>query len=310
MSKPATQQQSHSRDVALAAIAQAHRQIGHAAGQLARVDESAFTSQKEKKAASHPPNEQPRSTEPGRGSSRGRLVLRSLMGLLAVACIGVAAFAWPSLRGQAALEPISTSLVSTEQKRLAAQPVRSNVGPAAKTDAGLAQPPSQTQAQATPQRAAPIATTAAPLDLAQSIQKIASELENLEQGIDQLKTGQAQMVHDNRELAEHLKATQEMARHNADLAEDLKAAQARMARDNVNFADQLRASQEQMANLAEQLKASQEQIARLVAASEQKQRPRTLASSPLPIANSTRKPVPPSPHVRVQTQDPKHSQQQ
>jgi hypothetical protein len=60
-----------------------------------------------------------------------------------------------------------------------------------------------------------------------------------------------------------------------------------------------------MANIAEQLKQSQEQIARLVA-SEQKQRPRTLASSPLPIANSTRKPVPkrPSPRVRVQTQDP------
>jgi septal ring factor EnvC (AmiA/AmiB activator) len=143
-------------------------------------------------------------------------------------------------------------------------------------------------------------------DLAQSIQKIARELEVVEQGIDQLKTGQAQMVHDNGELAEHLKATQEMARHNADLAEDLKAAQAKMARDTVNFADQLRASQEQMANLAVQLKASQEQIARLVAASEQKQRPRTLASSPLPIANSTRKPVPPL--VRVQTQGPKHSQ--
>jgi len=304
MSIPATQQQSHSRDIALAAIAQAHKQIGHAVGQLAQVDETAFKSEKEKKATPHPPNKQPRSAELGRRSSRGRLVLRSLIGLLAVACIGVTAFAWPSLRGQAAPEPISTSSAS---KILAAQPVRSNLDAAAKTDR-LAQPPSQ--AQATPQRTVPVAPIAAPIapDLAQSIQKIARELENVEQGIDQLKTGQAQIVHDNGELAEHLKATQEMARHNADLAEDLKAAQAKMARDNVNFANQLRASQEQMANLAEQLKASQEQIARLVATSEQKQRPRTLASSPLPIANSTRKPVPPSSHVRVQTQDPKHSQ--
>jgi len=122
-------------------------------------------------------------------------------------------------------------------------------------------------------------------DLAQSIQMITRELANVEQGIDQLKTGQAQMVRDNAELAEHLKATQEMARNNADLAEQLKA------------------SHEQMANIAEQLKQSQEQIARLVA-SGQNQRPRTLASSP--TANSTRKLVPtrPSPRVRVQTQDP------
>jgi ABC-type transporter Mla subunit MlaD len=124
-------------------------------------------------------------------------------------------------------------------------------------------------------------------DLAQSIQMITRELANVEQGIDQLKTGQAQMVRDNAELAEHLKATQEMARNNADLAEQLKA------------------SHEQMATIAEQLKQNQEQIARLVA-SGQKQRPRTLASSPLPIANSMRKLVPtrPSPRVRVQTQDP------
>src|SRR5229473_5008296 len=121
MSFPATHQQSHSRDVALAAIAQAHRQIGHAVGQLAQVDETAFTSEKEKKATPYSPNEQPRSAEPGRGSLRGMLLLPSLMGLLAVACIGVAAFAWPSLRGQAAPESISTSSESTVKKRLAAQ---------------------------------------------------------------------------------------------------------------------------------------------------------------------------------------------
>src|SRR5450631_946991 len=270
-------QQSHLRDVALAAIAQAHRQMG-AGENLVQVDETTFKLEEEKIATRHPSDEQP--SEPGRRSSRGRLVLWSLMGLLAVACIG--AFAWPSPHGQAAPEPISTSSVSIEKKE---PPAPSNAG--AKTDAGL--PQRSSQAQATLQRAAPVAPTAALMapDLAQSIQMITRELANVEQGIDQLKTGQAQMVRDNAELAERLKATQEMARNNAELAEQLKA------------------SHEQMANIAEQLKQSQEQITRLVA-SGQKQPPRTLASSPLPIANSTRKLVPtrPSPRVRVQTQDP------
>jgi hypothetical protein len=282
MIMPATPQQSHSRDAALAAIAQAHRQMG-AGENLVQVDETASKLEDEKIATRHPSDEQP-SAEPGRGSSRSRLVLWSLMGLLAVACIGVAAFAWPSPHGQAAPEPISTSSVSIEKKE---PPAPSNAGVAAKTDAGL--PQRSSQAQTTLQRAAPEAPTAAPMapDLAQSIQMITRELANLEQGIDQLKTGQAQMVRDNAELAEHLKATQEMVRNNADLA------------------DQLKASHEQMATIAEQLKQSQEQIARLVA-SGQNQRPRTLASSPLPTANSTRKLVPkrPSPRVRVQTQDP------
>jgi hypothetical protein len=275
-------QQSHLRDVALAAIAQAHRQIG-AGENLVQVDETALKLEEDKIATRHPSDEQARFAEPGRGSSRGRLVLRSLIGLLAVACIGVVAFAWPSPDGQAAPEPISTASVSIEKKELPAAP--SNAGVAAKTDAGL--PQRSSQAQTTLQRAAPEAPTAAPMapDLAQSIEMITRELANVEQGIDQLKTGQAQMVRDNAELAEHLTATQEMVRNNADLAEQLKA------------------SHEQMANIAEQLKQSQEQIARLVA-SGQNQRPRTLASSP--TTNSTRKLVPkrPSPRVRVQTQDP------
>jgi hypothetical protein len=309
MSTTATPQQSHSREGALATIAQAHRQVGHADEQLVQLEETAFKLEKEKNATRQPSNEQPRTAGPGRGSSRGRLLLRSLMGLLALACIGVAAFAWKSTHGQAAPEPISTSSVSIEKKEPPAQPTPNIADVAAKTDAGPPQPSSL--AETTLQRAAPVAPTAAPLapDLSRSIQMIVHELANVERGIDQLKTGQAQMVRDNAELAEHLKATQEMARHNADLAEELKAVQANMVRDNVNFAEQLKASQEQMANIAEQLKGSQEQVARLVA-SEPKQRPRTLASSPLPIANSTRKPVPTpaSPQVRVQTQNPRQLQ--
>ena len=100
---------------------------------------------------------------------------------------------------------------------------------------------------------------------------IAHELAYLEQGIDQLKAAQAQMVRGNGELADHLKATQEIALHTAKLIEDLKAAEAQMARDNSKFAEQLKESQDRMANMAELFKGSQEQVARLVA-SEQKQR--------------------------------------
>src|SRR5712672_1171269 len=88
MSIPATPQQNHSREVALAAIAQAYRQIG-ADQQLVQVDETACKLEQKKKATRHPSDEQPRFAGPG--SSRRRLVLRSLMALLAVACIGVSA---------------------------------------------------------------------------------------------------------------------------------------------------------------------------------------------------------------------------
>src|SRR5450631_694192 len=131
MNIPATPQQSHLRDVALAAIAQAHRQMG-AGENLVQVDETTFKLEEEKIATRHPSDEQP-SAEPGRGSSRGRLVLWSLIGLLAVACIG--AFAWPSPHGQATPEPTSTSSVSIEKKE--PPPAPSNAGVAAKTDAGL-----------------------------------------------------------------------------------------------------------------------------------------------------------------------------
>jgi hypothetical protein len=67
MSTTAAPQQRHSRDVALAAIAQAQRQIGHADEQLAQVDETAFKLEKEKTATPHSSNKQLGSAEPSRG---------------------------------------------------------------------------------------------------------------------------------------------------------------------------------------------------------------------------------------------------
>ena len=308
MSTTATPQQSLSRDTALAAITEAHGLIGHGGEQLVQFEERAFKSEEEKNATPHPPNEVPRSAKLSPASSRGWPALWSLMGLLTVASIGVAAFASRSNPGQAAPDPISTSSVSKEKTEMPARPVPLKADVTAEADAGTPQP---SRAQTTLQHVAREAPAAAPIspDLTQQIQMIARELANVEQGIDQLKTGQAQMVRDNAELAEHLKAAQEMARHNADVAEDLKAAQAQMARDNVNFAEQLRASQEQMVKIAEQLREGQEQVARLLA-SEQKPRPKTLVSSPAPIANSTRKPVLTlqSLQFRAQTPDQRHLQ--
>ena len=308
MSTTTTPQQSHSRDLALAAITEAHGLIGHRGEQLVRSEERGFKLEEEKNATPHPPNELPRSAKFGPGASRGGLALWSLMGLLTVACIGVAAFASRSNRGQRAPDPISTSSVSNEKREMPARPVPNKADVTAETDAGTPHP---SRAQTTLQHVAQGAPAVAPIapDLAQQIQMIARELANVEQGIDQLKRGQAQMVRDNAELTEHLNAAQEMARHNANLAEDLKAAEAQMARDNLNFAEQLKASQEQMAKIAEQLKESQEQVARLLA-SEQKPRPKTLASSPRPMGNSTRKPVLTlqSLQFRAQTPDQRHLQ--
>jgi hypothetical protein len=91
---------------------------------------------------------------------------------------------------------------------------------------------------------------------------MARDLAAIEQKIEQLKIGQAQMIRDN-----------------AAFAEQLKASQQETARDN--------------AALAEQLKANQEQIAGLIArASEQNLRPEITAPPPRPMATRPRKPVP------------------
>jgi len=306
MSTTATLQQSLSRDTALAAITEAHGLVGHGSERLVQFEERTSKPEGEKNAAPHPPHELSRSAEHGRGSSRGGLALWSFMGLLAVACIGVAAVASRSDRGQAVVDPISTSLASKEKTELSARPVPYKADVMAEADVATPQP---SRAQTTLQHVAQEVSAAAPTspDLAQQIQMMGRELANLGQGIDQLKTGQAQIVRDNAELTEH--AAQELVRHNADLLEDLKSAQAQMARDNVNFAEQLKASQEQMARIAERLKEGQEHVARLLV-SEQKPRPKTLVSSPPPMANSTRKPVLTlqSLQVRTQTQDQRHLQ--
>jgi hypothetical protein len=260
-------EQTDPHDVAIAALKQAREQIGRADKQLPRVDEQ--VSKLEQGAARHPSGQQKRLAVPGRRSSRGRLALLGLIGLLLAACISVAALAWQSPYGDAAKliiarwapQRVSTSSLPLEKQELPAQPSP----PAVDVAANAALPQPAPLAQTTPQDVAPTAVPLSP-ELAQWLQTMARDLANVEQGIEQLKTSQEQMVRDN-----------------ANLAEQLKAAQAQMARDNENAAGQLKASQEQMVRL-------------IAKASEQNLRPRTSAPPsappPRPIATPARKPAP------------------
>jgi chromosome segregation ATPase len=141
------------------------------------------------------------------------------------------------------------------------------------------------------------------------------ELANIQQAIDQLKTERAQMIRDNEEIADQLKAAQELARRSADIAENLKATQAQVIRQNADladdlkaaraeFAERLRVSQEQTAKLSEQLKTNQEQLTRLTAP-ERKPHPKPVASAPTAAAAAVRRAAASPPQARVQAQEPR-----
>jgi hypothetical protein len=296
MSATAPPHLSDLRDMALSAIAEAHRLIGRTNQKPPQMDASANQRIKSK---------QPQHFDKPRGeTSRFRLGRGSLIGLLGLASICVAVFAWQSSHGQVAAEPNSTSSISIKKnEELPTQPAPSKAKAAARTENVPPQPlraPTMVDRVETNPAAAPVASESSP-----QIQMIVRERTDLRQGIDQLKAAQSQMVGENAKLAELVKASQEIARHNAEFSEELKAAQTQLARDNLNLAEQLKASQEQLTIIAEQLKKNQEQVARLVA-SQQKERPKTPASSLLVIAGPERRtPTSLVPPVRVQTPAPR-----
>jgi ABC-type transporter Mla subunit MlaD len=313
MSVTASPQQNPLRDLAIAALQHAHREIGNADQRLVPLDEAASRSEIEKDAARRRADEPSPAAGQQPRARRRRPLLWSFLGLLASAGIGVAAFAWQKASEEAASDPITTATATTAIRESPEQPS----GIAVKTELALPQP----SPQASPQHAGQLAQA----DPAQA-QTMTRELANVEQAIDQLKRERAQIMRDNAEVADRLKATQELARRsadiaenlkatqaevirqNADLADDLKAARAQTTRDNAEFTERLKASQEQMAKLSEQLKTSQEQLARLTA-SERKPRPKPVASAPTATAAAVRRvaptTAPPPPQARVQTQDPR-----
>jgi len=273
-------------DAVLAELTQALEQIARTAPGPARPNEDVF------KRKTSQPSERPMGPGIlGRLSLPGTLRLWSLIGLLVVVCIGVIVIARPSSDGRAVTQA-SQSSVDTPR-----------------VDPGVQQPSVQTQTAA--QGAGPTTAPIAP-ELTQWGQTMARELANLEQGIEQLKTSQAQLARDNADLAGRLKETQEeIAQRDAELAEGLKAARDEMVRENLNQTEQLKASQDQIAAIGEQLKASQEQMVRL-GAPKQPPRAAKLASpaSPRPNASPAPKPTPkPAPKSSSAQSLPKNSTQ-
>ena len=291
MSITADPAQSHSRDVAIAAIAEAIEQVGHAGERPVPADPPLFegeqgTAQDPFRPQAAPPIGSPR-------SPLRTLAYWSLIGLLAIVCIWTASFVWQSADGYAPAiqwmaERLSISPAPAEKRpELAGHSVQSSDETKTIT---LAPQPSP-KAEAAPQREASAVAPMSP-ELMQWIQTIVRELANLEHGIEQLKADQAQLA---RDTAEHLKEMQDQsARHNANLIETLKAEQSQMIRDSMNTGQQLKASQEQVAIIGEKIKAMQEQLDRLVT-SDQQLRPKTLAPPQRPIVAPTPKPVLPPP---------------
>jgi len=149
----------------------------------------------------------------GRLPSRGKPMLRGLIGLLLAACIFITAFVSQPSHGDAAKlifarwapQLILTSSRPTENPGLPAQPSPSAVQVAA-AEPVTAQP--TPLAQTAPQDVAPTATPVSP-EVAQLLQTMARGLANVEQRIEQLKASQEQMATDNAKAVEQLKASHE-----------------------------------------------------------------------------------------------------
>jgi septal ring factor EnvC (AmiA/AmiB activator) len=189
-------------------VARADERLAHAYQQIARADEElARFNEQISKLENKPVN---RLRQP----SRGRPALRGLMGLLLTAGICAAAFVWQShgeairpIISQWAPQLVAASSLPSEAPKLADQQSPPAVQLAAE-DAAASQspPPAQTAAQD-----AAAASVAA--EQAQLLQTMARDLASVQQEIEQLKAGQAELTRENARTAEQFKANQEqMAR--------------------------------------------------------------------------------------------------
>src|SRR6266850_2021828 len=128
---------------------------------------------------------------PGNRPLFDRPAVRGFTGLLLAACIGVAAIAWKSSYGDAAI-----IARWAPQRVVTSSPPLENPG----------------LAQTAPEDVAPTAAALSP-ELTQLLQSMARDIATLGQGIELLKASQEQMARDNANAAEQLKASQEqMAR--------------------------------------------------------------------------------------------------
>ncbi|GLR89584.1 hypothetical protein [Bradyrhizobium iriomotense] len=216
---------------------------------------------------------------------RGRPVLRGLVGLVLAGGIGTVALISQSSRGDevrqmiAGWAPLRAAMPSPSQ----AQPAP-GVEPSPTVQLAQASP-EPAAVQAVPEAAAPTATTLPP-QVTELLEKMAGDLANVQQGIEQLKASQAQ----------------------------LKANQEQMSQDNLRVADELKASQEQMARLVAKTPDNKapvnapDKTAGKTAhqASDPKAAVAAVPAAPRPAAASARKPAQaaPTPHAAVRRSAP------
>jgi hypothetical protein len=206
-------------------IARAHEQIKHADEQLARV-----TEQLAKMGLDAP---RPPSAVPDPKPAPARPARRTLVGLLLLACVIVAAlfsqlsYSGGAKRLAARWTPQFVSTRSlTRQDPLPVQPAQATLQAA---PAEAAPPPAAPLAQTAAQDTAPTATAA--LSDQTQLQTLARDLANVQRDIEQLKANQQQMANDNSQAIEQLKASQQrMASENSKAVEQLKASQEEMKR--------------------------------------------------------------------------------
>lgn len=189
----------------------ADERLAHAYGKIAGADEQlARLTERLKKMEQEPPPRRPRIVPVSR-PSRGRPALRGFIGLLLALCIGGVAFLSQSSYGEAAkpviawAAPYVGSWLPQAKEQLAEQPAPSGVRLAAADAASVQAAPS---APAGPQDSAspPVMAQA---EQAQLLQTMASDLATMQQGIQELKASQEQLVSENAKTAEQLRASQE-----------------------------------------------------------------------------------------------------
>jgi len=185
-------------------VARADERLAHAYAQIARADEELARfneqiSRMEKKPAI-------KLSQP----SRGRPMLRGLLGLLLTAGICSAAFAWHSygetvrpMIAQWVPQLAAASSSPSEAPKLAADQSQPAVQLAA-ADSAVSQLPSPAQTASQDAAAAPIAA-----EQTQLLQTMARDLASVQQEIEQLKASQVELARESARAAEQLKANQE-----------------------------------------------------------------------------------------------------
>lgn len=251
--------ETNSTDASLAAITQALEE-------LARADQSGSQPEDQKYrqiGAVSSPSVEPDEVSSGRRLAFGKTATWSLIGLLAIVCIGATAFTWRTDGRTAGSTPtpLEAPPAPISAAAMAKEPITtqaiSSIAAARRIDKSPEQPAVHPQAATKP--AEPAASF--PPGMTQKIQILEGRLTGLAQEIEQIKADQARQARESSELQGTVGETQEkLVLRIQELASEVKAAEEKAAQDRLTAAEQLRVNQELSAKLGEQLKASQEQI--------------------------------------------------